>query len=148
MISTLDCGTHTLFLADLTEARKLSGEASVTYDYYHKNIKPKPGADAAQKKGWLCTVCGYIHESDTLPADFICPVCKHGAEVFVPLSSVTEEKKPEPEKAAEPEKSAEPNRKKGFVCGICGYVLESDTLPDDYICPICSNPASAFKPIE
>lgn len=160
VISTLDCGTHTLFLADLTEARKLSGEASVTYDYYHKNIKPKPGANAAQKKGWLCTVCGYIHESDTLPADFICPVCKHGAEVFVPLSSVTEEKKPEPEKAAEPqktaepekvaepEKAAEPNRKKGFVCGVCGYVLESDTLPDDYICPICSNPASAFKPIE
>ena len=154
VISTLDCGTHTLFLADLTEARKLSGEASVTYDYYHKNIKPAPGANAAQKKGWLCTVCGYIHESDTLPADFICPVCKHGAEVFVPLSSVAEEKKPEPEaKSApetknEPKPAAEPEKKKGFVCGICGYVLESDTLPDDYICPICSNPASAFKPIE
>ncbi len=160
VISTLDCGTHTLFLADLTEARKLSGEASVTYDYYHKNIKPAPGANVTQKKGWLCTVCGYIHESDTLPADFICPVCKHGAEVFVPLSSVTEQKKPEPEKktepeqkaepakSAEPEKAAESEKKKGFVCGICGYVLESDTLPDDYICPICSNPASAFKPIE
>ena len=75
-------------------------------------------------------------------------MCKHGAEVFVPLSSVTEEKKPEPEVTLEPAKTAEPEKKKGFVCGICGYVLESDTLPDDYICPICSNPASAFKPIE
>jgi len=88
VISTLDCGTHTLFLADLTEARKLSGDASVTYDFYHKNIKPKPGAQAQQKKGWLCTVCGYIYEGEVLPPDFICPVCKHGAEVFVPLDSV------------------------------------------------------------
>ena len=154
VINTLDCGTHTLFLADLTEARKLSGEASVTYDYYYKSIKPAPDAEQQKKTGWLCTVCGYIHESDTLPADFICPVCKHGAEVFVPLGSAAETKKPEPEvkaapaKASEPAKTAEPEKKKGFVCGICGFVLESDTLPNDYICPICSNPASAFKPIE
>jgi rubrerythrin len=147
VISTLDCGTHTLFLADLTEARKLSGEASVAYDYYHKNIKPMPDDNAAQKKGFICTVCGYIHESDTLPADFICPVCKHGAEVFIPLAAA-EEKKPEPEQKPESAKTAEPEKKKGYVCGICGYVLESDTLPPDYICPICSNPASAFKPIE
>ena len=103
---------------------------------------------------YRCTVCGYIHESDTLPADFICPVCKHGAEVFVPLGSAAEAKKPEsdikaaPANVSEPAKTAEPEKKKGFVCGICGFVLESDTLPDDYICPICSNPASAFKPIE
>ncbi len=148
VINTLDCGTHTLFLADLTEARRLNGDASVTYDFYHKHIKPAPGAGDAQKKGWVCTVCGYIHESDTLPADFICPVCKHGAEVFVPLAPAAETKKPEPEQKPEAAKSAEPEKKKGFVCGICGYVLESDTLPDDYICPICSNPASAFKPIE
>ncbi len=154
VISTLDCGTHTLFLADLTEARKLSGEASVTYDYYYKSIKPAPNAEQQKKTGWLCTVCGYIHESDTLPADFICPVCKHGAEVFVPLGSAAEAKKPEsdikaaPANVSEPAKTAEPEKKKGFVCGICGFVLESDTLPDDYICPICSNPASAFKPIE
>jgi rubrerythrin len=154
VIDALDCGTHTLFLADLTEARRLNGDASVTYDYYHKNIKPAPTAEQQKKKGWVCTVCGYIHESDTLPADFICPVCKHGAEVFIPLGSTAETKKPEPEqkpepvKAAEQEKTAEPEKKKGFVCGICGYVLESDTLPDDYICPICSNPASAFSPIE
>ena len=106
---------------------------TVTYDYYHKNIKPAPSAEQQKKKGWLCTVCGYIHEDEILPPDFICPICKHGAEVFVPLSSVSEEKKPEPEqktepakavepeKAAEPEKTAEPEKKKGFVCGICGY---------------------------
>ena len=57
----------------------------MTYDFYQKYIKPKPGAETQKKKGWLCTVCGYIYEGDELPPDFICPVCKHGAEVFVPL---------------------------------------------------------------
>jgi len=153
VINTLDCGTHTLFLADLTEARKLSGDASVTYDYYFKHIKPAPSAEQQQKKGWLCTVCGYIHESETLPPDFICPVCKHGAEVFIPLGSTAEakapetEKKAEPEKKTAPEKNAEPEKKKGFVCGVCGYVLESDTLPPDFICPICKSGAEVFTPI-
>ena len=154
VISTMDCGTHTLFLADLTEARKLSGEASVTYDFYHKNIKPKPGAEAQQKKGWLCTVCGFIYEGEELPPDYICPVCKHGAEVFVPLNAGNEGKKPEaekpaePTKPAEPEKLAEPEKKKGFVCTVCGYVYEGDVLPPDFICPVCHSSAEFFKPIE
>ncbi len=138
VISTLDCGTHTLFLADLTEARKLSGEASVTYEYYRKNIKPKPGADARQKKGWVCTVCGYVHEDEYLPPDFVCPVCKHGAEVFVPLSADAEAQKPE---------QAEP-KKKGYVCTICGYVHDEEELPPDFVCPICKHPAEFFKKIE
>ena len=158
VINTLDCGTHTLFLADLTEARKLTKEPSVTYEYYRANIKPQPSAEAQQKKGWLCTVCGYIYEGEVLPPDYICPVCKHGAEVFVPLASAEEQKKPE--KKAEPEKTLESDKKpdadqkpesekkKGFVCGVCGYVLESDTLPPDYICPICKSGAEVFTPIE
>jgi len=85
VISAVDYGSHTLFVADLTEAKKLSSEPSVTYAYYRKNIKPKPTAEQKKKKGWLCTVCGYIYEGDVLPPDFICPVCKHGAEVFVRL---------------------------------------------------------------
>ncbi len=159
VISTLDCGTHTLFLADLTEARKLSKEPSVTYAYYRQNIKPKPSAEAQKKKGWLCTVCGYIYEGEELPPDFICPVCKHGAEVFVPLGSEAAAKPiaaakqqpatPEaPKPEAKPEPKPEPEHKKGFVCGVCGYVLESDTLPPDFICPICKNGTEVFKPVE
>jgi flavorubredoxin/flavin reductase (DIM6/NTAB) family NADH-FMN oxidoreductase RutF/rubredoxin len=85
VISAVDYGSHTLFVADLTEARKLSSEPSVTYAYYRKNIKPQPTAEQKKKKGWLCTVCGYIYEGDVLPPDYICPICKHGAEVFVRL---------------------------------------------------------------
>ena len=84
VISSTDLGTHTLFLADVTDAEVLSSDESVTYSYYRKNIKTQPKADGA-KKGFVCTVCGYIYEGDTLPEDFICPWCNHPAEDFEPL---------------------------------------------------------------
>ena len=31
--------------------------------------------DKKGKYEWRCTVCGYIHDDDTIPRDFICPVC-------------------------------------------------------------------------
>lgn len=82
--SMIDLGTHTLFLAEVTDAEVLSDDPSVTYAYYQSNIKQAPKADA-QKKGFICTVCGYIYEGDTLPDDFICPWCKHPASDFKPL---------------------------------------------------------------
>ena len=81
----LDCGTHTLFIAEVTEAIALSDEPSVTYQYYFDHIKPKPVPKPEQKKGFVCKICGYIYEGDTLPEDFVCPLCKHGAEDFEPL---------------------------------------------------------------
>jgi len=39
------------------------------------------------------------------------------------------------------------DKKKGFVCKICGYVYEGDELPDDFICPLCKHPASDFEPL-
>ena len=83
VVSMTDLGTHTLFLADVTEAQVLSQEESVTYSYYQKNIKPAPAPE--KKKGFICTVCGYIYEVDILPEDFICPWCKHPASDFKPL---------------------------------------------------------------
>ncbi len=84
VVQAVDCGSHTLFVADVTEARVLSGEPSVTYQYYFDHIKPKPPA-LEKKKGFVCKICGYIYEGDTLPADFVCPLCKHGPEDFEPL---------------------------------------------------------------
>ena len=84
VISQTDLGTHTLFLADVTDGEVLSEDESVTYSFYQKHIKPAPAPRAA-KKGFICTVCGYIYEGDVLPPDFICPICKHPASDFVPL---------------------------------------------------------------
>lgn len=79
----VDLGTHTLFIASVTDLDVLSDVPSVTYAYYQANIKPKPEKPAASGKTvWRCTVCGYTYEGDELPADFICPLCKHPASDF------------------------------------------------------------------
>lgn len=79
----VDMGTHGLFLCAVTETGIISDEDTMTYTYYHKNVKPKPAAD--KNKGFVCTICGYVHESDTLPDDFVCPLCLHPASDFRPL---------------------------------------------------------------
>ena len=78
---TIEFETHTLFIADVTEARQLSEVPSMTYAYYFANVKPKP-SKLKEQHGWVCKICGYVYEGEDLPADFICPLCKHGAEDF------------------------------------------------------------------
>lgn len=85
VLSDTDCGTHTLFFADVTEAFTLSNERSVTYQYYFDHIKPAPPRPKEGKTGFVCKICGYVHEGDKLPKDFVCPLCKHGAEDFEKL---------------------------------------------------------------
>ena len=79
-----DYGTHTVFVAGVTQSFVLSSEPSVTYQYYFDNIKPKPQPPKEGKKGFICKICGYVYEGDSLPEDFICPLCKHGASDFDP----------------------------------------------------------------
>lgn len=90
VIDHYDYGTHTLFVAEVTEAKTLNGEKSVSYEYYQSHIKPRPEAPKAEKteeKGekWVCKICGYVHEGE-LPEDFVCPWCKHPAEDFERIS--------------------------------------------------------------
>ena len=85
VVECYDYGTHTLFVADVTEAQVLSDVPSVTYAYYFDHIKPKPIPTTEKKVGWVCKICGYVYEGEELPADFICPLCKHGAEDFEKL---------------------------------------------------------------
>ncbi len=77
-----DYGTHTLFKAEVVDARTLSNEESLTYSYYQTHTKPKPQPVKFTKTVWRCKICGYIYEGEELPADFICPLCKHGAADF------------------------------------------------------------------
>ena len=84
----MDLDSHTLFLADVVDGDVTSAVPSVTYAYYQSHVKPKPQVAPAPagKKRWVCKVCGYIYEGDVLPADFICPICKHPASDFEELS--------------------------------------------------------------
>ena len=81
----VDLGTHTLFIAEITESVLLNNDPSLTYDYYHRNIKPKPEVPAASGDGktrWVCQTCGSVYEGDEVPDDFLCPWCKHGKADF------------------------------------------------------------------
>ena len=82
VVESYDWGTHTLFIADLTEAKVLNNVPSMTYQYYFDNVKPKPAPTSDKKPGWVCKICGYVYEGEELPADYICPLCKHGAADF------------------------------------------------------------------
>lgn len=87
VLQVIDVGTHSVFIAEVEEAKVLSGEPSCTYDYYFQNIKPAPKPTAEKKTGWVCKICGYVYEGDPLPPDYICPICKHGAADFERLQS-------------------------------------------------------------
>lgn len=79
----VDMGSHGMFLCSVTEEMILDEKETMTYTYYQNNVKPKP--EAPKKKGWVCKICGYVYEGEELPADFICPICKHPASDFEPL---------------------------------------------------------------
>ena len=79
----VDLDTHGMFICTVTEARVMSDKETMTYTYYHNNVKPKPQTEG--KKGFVCKICGYIYEGDVLPDDYICPLCKHGVVDFEPI---------------------------------------------------------------
>lgn len=83
----VELDTHGMFICKVTDAEVISKDASMTYAYYHANVKPRPQAKPAEekKKGYVCAICGYVYEGDTLPEDYICPICKHPASDFEPL---------------------------------------------------------------
>ena len=96
---SVDLGSHTMFIAMPLEARVLSDSPSITYAYYQQHIKqvgsgqlmvdsnsgqvlPTTHSTLPTQKKWVCDVCGYVYEGDSLPPDFICPWCKHPASDF------------------------------------------------------------------
>jgi len=134
VLESRDLGSHTLFIAELTDAQVLSSEPCCTYGYYQSTIKksaPKPAA----KKGWRCKICGHVYEGEELPSDYVCPICRHFAEDFEYYEDSA------PTTAAVP--AAPSGGKKKFVCAVCGYVHEGDSAPEQ--CPLCKAPASKFN---
>lgn len=82
---TVDLGSHTMFIGEITDMEVLSENASASYEYYQNNIKPKPQAVGTTEDGqtvWRCVICGYEYVGEELPEDFICPICKHPASDF------------------------------------------------------------------
>lgn len=84
---SIDLDTHTLFIGLVTEAKPLVKAPSATYAYYFEHIKPKPAGKTTGKKitSWVCRICGFVYEGETLPPDYLCPICGHGASDFDPI---------------------------------------------------------------
>ena len=80
----VDLDTHGMFICKVTEARVIGSHETMTYTYYQEHVKPKPQTEG--KKGYVCKICGYVYEGEELPEDFVCPLCKHGAADFEPIS--------------------------------------------------------------
>lgn len=151
VIEIKDLGTHYLYVAEIFDMKVLSSAPSLTYAYYQSNIKPRPGlvAQAEPKQAtkkvvrWVCDVCGYAYEGADLPKDFVCPLCGVGADMFHP--EVEEAQSTAFVPATKVKTKKRTKTVKRWVCTVCGFVYDGDTLPEDYICPWCKHGAEAFE---
>lgn len=86
VVDSMDLGSHTMFIAEIDDAFRLSGNEPLTYSDYQTKLKPKPAAKPDRKIiGWKCKICGYEYKGEKLPDDFICPLCGHDASDFEPV---------------------------------------------------------------
>lgn len=83
IVDSIDNGTHTLFIGRLIEADVYQEGNPMSYGYYqeHKNDLLKITTEKG-KTAWVCSICGYVYYGDELPADFKCPRCGVGANLF------------------------------------------------------------------
>ena len=85
VVDVIDLETHYFFIGNIEEAKVINDKETMSYDYYQKNVKPKPQMKK-EKNQYVCLVCGYVYEGDELPEDFVCPLCKHDASAFEKIS--------------------------------------------------------------
>lgn len=87
VLEKMDLGTHTLFIAEVIDGKVLTNSEPLTYSYYLEKIKPKPEKKVEDKKivGWRCKICGYEYKGESLPEDYLCPLCGHPKEDFEPI---------------------------------------------------------------
>lgn len=169
VVSKQDLGSHMQYVASITEAIRQSDEPSITYAYY-QDVTKKQGAAAAETSdkpvaqdgpivGWRCTVCGYLFEGAVLPEDFICPICKHGADVFEPVYGAANEEATNkngslsaltaPAESIQTQslsKNNEGGNTMKWVCKVCGYIFEGEQPPAE--CPVCHASADKFEKVE
>ena len=144
---TVDFGSHTMFVASVTGSEVTDEKGrELTYAYYHSNVKPKPAPApvADGEEVWVCRICGYVHRGP-LPRDFVCPVCKHGAQDFERSEIKTVGSSADEIKENNTVWKGEKIMAK-FRCTVCGYVHEGPEAPEK--CPLCKAPKEKFVKIE
>lgn len=109
VVSSLDAGTHTIYVGEIEDAEVLSGEDPMTYAYYHEmkgGKAPKTAPTYIQEEKekemksmdkYTCEVCGYVYDPEVgdpdsniapvlafenLPDGWVCPICGASKEEF------------------------------------------------------------------
>lgn len=119
VIDTMETATHTVFLGEVTDGDVYDSQSDpMTYAYYHKVVKGKSPKNAPTY----------------LPEEEAGTKAAGTAGEPVPAGTADEDKKSE--------------GKSRWVCQVCGYVYEGETLPEDYKCPICKQGADKFARVE
>ena len=139
VVNEIDMSSHIMFVVEASNNKVIKDGEPVTYSYYQSNIKPKPQVIKADEEVWICSVCGYVHKGP-LPADFVCPLCKHGAKDFVKQEQKSASSEIKTENKITENKGEKTMAK--WVCKVCGYVYEGDEPPAN--CPQCKTPGTNF----
>ena len=79
-------------------------EAMLHTAYQDRSADLTKGAKKKMIK-WKCLICGYIYEGEELPADFVCPICKQGADKFVKIEDTPGDKAKNPYAGTKSEKN-------------------------------------------
>lgn len=79
-------------------------EAMLHTAYQDRSADLTKGAKKKMMK-WKCLICGYIYEGEELPADFVCPICKQGADKFVKIEDTPGDRAKNPYAGTKSEKN-------------------------------------------
>lgn len=83
VVDRIENDTHTLIIGKMIEGDVFKDTNPMTYGYYQENketiLKIKT---VDNKTAWICLKCGYIYYGDTLPADYVCPICGADSSYF------------------------------------------------------------------
>ena len=99
VIDVVDCGTHDIIIAKVSNYERLNNFTPMTYSYYHKVIKGKAPKNAptyieekiekSDDKKYKCLLCGYIYDDskesvkfENLNNDWTCPICGASKSYF------------------------------------------------------------------
>ncbi len=82
----VEIGNYVLFIGEAAESETYNDQSVLTIEDFANRGKAIPAAATVYRtvkvNAYRCTVCGYVYEGESLPADFICPICGAPADKF------------------------------------------------------------------
>lgn len=132
VVQEVEVATHVLFIGEVKDAQIVSDETPMTYNYYHTVLRGKTPPKAASYNGGEDVGSGEIAKSISSVGD-----AGYDANSGDAMSKA----------ATSTQDENGTSGKIGWRCSLCGYIVEADELPDDFMCPICGAGKEFFERI-